>query len=63
MGSTYDVFTRDLDGKPVWLTAVEGFDEAKKFMNRLAEDLPGPCFIYSPEKGIVLEAATWADVT
>lgn len=41
MASTLDVRTRDLDGKPVWLTAIQGVDEAEEFIKRLSEDLGG----------------------
>ena len=64
MRSAFDVFARDLSGRPIWLAATESLGEANKYMNRLAEDSPGPYFVYSSEKGIVTETNDdWADVT
>jgi hypothetical protein len=56
MSCKFDVFKRDLNGHPIWMGAVEGLKEAKEWMNRFAEDSPGQYFIYSEEKGIVLNA-------
>lgn len=64
MRSEFDVFARDLSGKPIWLAATESLEEANEYMNRLAENSPGPYFVYSLEKGIVTEIADdWANVT
>ena len=56
MSCKFDVFKRDLTGDPIWMDAVEGLEEAKERMNRFAEDSPGQYFIYSEERGIVLNA-------
>ena len=56
MSCRFDVFKRDLSGHPIWMGAVEGLEEAKERMNRFAEDSPGTYFIYSEERGIVLNA-------
>ena len=56
MSCKFDVFRRDLTGHPIWMVAVEGLEEAKERMNRFAEDSPGQYFIYSEERGIVLNA-------
>ena len=56
MSRKFDVFKRDLTGHPIWMVAVEGLEEAKERMNRFAEDSPGQYFIYSEERGIVLNA-------
>jgi hypothetical protein len=54
----FDVFKRNLSGHPIWLGVVEGLEEAEERMNRFAEDSPGPYFIYSEERGIVLNLPT-----
>jgi hypothetical protein len=56
MSRTFDVFKRDLSGDLIWMGAVEDLEEAKARMNRFAEDSPGQYFIYSEERGIVLNA-------
>ncbi len=56
MSCKFDVFKRDLTGHPIWMAALEGLEEAKERMNRFAEDSPGQYFIYSEERGIVLNA-------
>lgn len=64
MRSAFDVFARDLSGRPIWLAATESLDEANQYVNRLAENSPGPYFVYSLEKGIVKQTDDdWADVT
>jgi hypothetical protein len=55
MISAFDVFKRLPDGKPLWIEAVEGLDEARKCMNRLAETAPGDYFIYCEKSGDVIE--------
>jgi len=64
MAASFDIFLRDSNGKPIWLTTTEDFDEAQELINRLAEESAGPYFIYSRERGTVSEVlAKWADVT
>ena len=65
MAAPFDVFRRDSNGKSIWLTTTEGFDEAQEFINhRLDEESAGLYFIYSRERGTVSEvSAKWADVT
>jgi len=56
MSCKFDVFKRDLRGHPIWMAAVETLQEAEERINRFAEDSPGQYFIYSEERGIVLNA-------
>lgn len=66
MDSTFDVYRRDLDGQPIWLSAVKSLEEGKELAHRLADDSPGRYFVYSAETGILFENASaaeeWADV-
>ena len=64
MTGPFDIFRRDSNGKPIWLTTTEDFDEAQEFINRSAEEPAGAYLIYSREEGTVSEvSAKWADVT
>jgi hypothetical protein len=56
MSCTFDVFGRDLSGHPIWMAAVEVLEDAKARMNCFSEDSSGQYFIYSEERGIVLNA-------
>jgi len=56
MSCKFDVFKRGLTGRPIWMAAVEGLEGAKERVKRFAEDSPGQYFIYSEERGIVLNA-------
>jgi len=55
MEATFDIFKRLQDGKSLWITAVEGLEEAKKRTNRLADLAPGEYLIYSQKKGVIVE--------
>ncbi len=58
MDLTFDIFRKLPDGKPVWVEAVEGLEEAKKRLTGLALISPEEYFIYSESKGIVVERVT-----
>jgi hypothetical protein len=47
MGAKFDIFKRLPDGHPLWVKAVEGLEEAKAQLARLAASAPGEYFIYS----------------
>ena len=49
----FDIFKRLRDGKSLWITTVEGLDEARKRTSRLASVAPGEYFIYSQKSGVV----------
>jgi hypothetical protein len=55
MSSTFDIFKRLPDGKPLWIEAVEGLDETRQCLTRLAETSPGDYFIYCEKTGGVVE--------
>lgn len=54
MACVFDIFATLPDGTPLWIGSVEGFDEARKRMSRLAENRPGKYFLYSEESGEVI---------
>jgi hypothetical protein len=58
MRPKFDIFKRLRDGTSIWILAVEGLEEARNRMNRLAVVVPGDYLIYSEEKGLVIESAT-----
>ena len=58
MRSKFDIFKRLRDGSSLWITAVEGLEEARNRINRLAIVVPGNYLIYSEEKGRVIESLT-----
>ena len=58
MRSKFDIFKRLRDGTSLWIVAVEGLEEARNRMNRLAVVVPGDYLIYSEERGLVIESAT-----
>ncbi len=58
MRPKFDIFKRLRDGTSLWIVAVEGLEEARNRMNRLAVVVPGDYLIYSEERGLVIESAT-----
>jgi hypothetical protein len=54
MRPKFDIFKRLRDGTSLWILAVEGLEEARNRMNRLAVVVPGDYLIYSEEKGLVV---------
>ena len=55
MRPKFDIFKRLRDGTSLWILAVEGLEEARNRMNRLAVVVPGDYLIYSQEKGLIVE--------
>ena len=55
MHSKFDIFKRLRDGTSIWIVGVEGLEEARDRINRLAVVGPGGYLIYSEEKGLVVE--------
>ena len=58
MRSRFDIFKRLRDGTSLWIAAVEGLEEARNRINRLAIVVPGNYLIYSEEKGRIIESVT-----
>jgi hypothetical protein len=55
MDAKFDIFEKLPDGHPVWVTAVDGLEEAKAQLARLAASSPSEYFIYSVRKRCVVE--------
>jgi hypothetical protein len=55
MVAKFDIFKRLPDGHPLWVKAVEGFEEAKQQLARLADNSQDEYFIYSAQKGCVVQ--------
>jgi hypothetical protein len=47
MGAKFDIFKKLPDGHPLWVKAVDGLEEARAQLTRLAANSPGEYFIYS----------------
>jgi hypothetical protein len=58
MNSTFDIFRGLPDGYPVWLEAVQGFEEAKRRLSSLASTSPGEYFVYSVGQKAVVASLT-----
>jgi hypothetical protein len=55
METNFDIFKRLQNGRPLWITAAPGIDEARQRVDRLEAIAPGEYFIYSQTKGIIVE--------
>ena len=51
----FDIFKKLPDGRPIWVKAVDGLEEAKKQLARLAVSSPGEYFIYSARNGGIVQ--------
>jgi hypothetical protein len=58
MHPKFDIFKRLRNGTSLWIMAVEGLEEARNRIRRLANVVPGDYLIYSEEKGLVIESVT-----
>jgi hypothetical protein len=55
MPSKFDIFKQLRDGTSLWIVAVEGLEQARNRIARLAVIGPGDYLIYSQEKGLIVE--------
>jgi hypothetical protein len=55
MDGKFDIFKKLPDGHPLWVKAVDGLEEARTQLSRLAATSPGEYFIYSARKGCVIQ--------
>lgn len=55
MEAKFDVFKELRDGTSIWITTVDGLEDAKNRINRLAVVGPGNYLVYSEEKGIIVD--------
>jgi hypothetical protein len=56
MGTKLDIFKKLPDGHPLWVKAVDGLEEARAQLARLAANSPGEYFIYSLRNDCVVHA-------
>jgi hypothetical protein len=61
MDAKFDIFKKLPDGRPLWVKAVDGLEEAKNQLARLAAISPGEYFIYSARKGCVVQGTMAAE--
>jgi hypothetical protein len=55
MDAKFDIFKKLPDGHPLWVKAVEGLEEARNQLTRLAVSSPGEYFIYSAQNGCIVQ--------
>jgi hypothetical protein len=55
MESTFDIFRRFPDGKPLWIESAQGLRAAQGRLAHLASATPGDYFIYSEKTGGVID--------
>ena len=55
MDAKFDIFKKLPDGHPIWVKAVDGLEEAKNQLARLAVSSPGEYFIYSARSGGIVQ--------
>jgi hypothetical protein len=55
MDAKFDIFKKLPDGHPLWVKAVDGLEEARAQLARLAANSPGEYFIYSVRNGCVIQ--------
>ena len=55
MQTKFDIFKQLRDGTSIWITAVDGLEEARNRINRLGVIGPGNYLVYSEEKGLIVE--------
>jgi hypothetical protein len=53
--TTFDIFKRLRNGRPLWITSVPGIEEARMRVDRLGLVAPGEYLIYSQQKGVIVE--------
>lgn len=54
MDMKFDIFMKLPDGKPLWLEAVEGYEKAKRQMEKLTRITPGEYFLFDSRTGQVI---------
>ena len=55
MDAKFDIFKKLPDGNPLWMKAVEGLEEARAQLARIARNAPGEYFIYSVRNACVIQ--------
>ena len=54
MSAKFDIFRRLPDGQPVWITAVESLEDARRQLTQLTESAPAEYFIFNALSGQVV---------
>ncbi|HEY2545781.1 MAG TPA: hypothetical protein VGI46_06940 [Candidatus Acidoferrum sp.] len=62
MKAKLDIFKKLPDGRPLWIKAVDGLEEAKAQLARLAAIAPAEYFVYSVQHGRVVLLISLAGV-
>jgi hypothetical protein len=62
MDAKFDIFKKLPDGYPLWVKAVDGLEEARNQITRLAVSSPGEYFIYSARNGRIVQGIMAAGV-
>jgi hypothetical protein len=57
MDAKFDIFKRLPDGDPIWVQAIDGIEQAKEQLARLASSTPGEYFIYNVQGGCVVQSS------
>ena len=55
MASKFDIFKQLRNGTSLWIVAVEGLEQARNRIARLAVVGAGDYLIYSQEKGLIVD--------
>jgi hypothetical protein len=53
METTFDIFARLPDGRPIWMESVEGLEKTNKRVRELTLMAPNDYFVYSEKSGSV----------
>ena len=53
METTFDIFARLPDGKPIWMESVEGLEKTNQRVHELTLIAPNDYFVYSEQSGSV----------
>lgn len=56
MDAKFDIFKRLPDGHPLWVKAVDGLEEARAQLARLAASSQDEYFIYSVKNASIIQA-------
>lgn len=57
MDAKFDIFKRLPDGDPIWVQAIDGIEQAREQLARLASTTPGEYFIYDVHVGCVVQSS------
>ncbi|HTP43881.1 MAG TPA: hypothetical protein VMJ13_04915 [Candidatus Acidoferrum sp.] len=58
MKSTYDIFRKFPDDRPIWIETVQGLENARTRLSKLCETNPGDYFVYDPTTAKIIVATS-----